>query len=368
MSPVAIQQIATVVPEKFYTQEFGLNFLLKLLGTTERRRTFLTKIYQGSAIHKRHSVIADYDKEPADYEFFPKNPALLPEPDTQARNELYIREANRLAVAAVRALLEKTPSLKKSDITHLITVSCTGFSAPGFDFQIMKALELPAGVHRFHLGFMGCYAAFPAMKLAKDICTAHPAAKVVVVNLELCSLHFQQKFDPDIVIANAIFGDGVSAALISATDSDAPGARIVLHDFFSRCLPKSEGDMAWAIGQHGFDMKLSAYVPKLVDENILPIMEGLFAQAGVARSDIRLWAIHPGGRAILDKLEVTLGLTREDLKIPYDILWEYGNMSSATIMFVLQRFLEDKACGKMFAVGFGPGLTIETGYLEKTAC
>jgi len=367
MPDVSIQQIATVVPEKFYTQEFGLQFLLKLLGTTERRRTFLTKIYQGSAIAKRHSVITDYDRDPADYDFYPKNAALLPEPDTQARNELYIREANRLSLAAVRALLAKLPGLDRGALTHLITVSCTGFSAPGFDFHLVKELQLAPGVHRFHLGFMGCYAAFPALKLAKDICSAHPQAKVLVVNLELCSLHFQQKFDPDIVIANALFADGASAVLVSADPTDAPGPRILLHDFFSRCLPQSEGDMAWAIGQHGFDMKLSAYVPKLVDENILPIMEGLFAQAGVARNDIRLWAVHPGGRAILDKLEKTLGLTPADLTISYDILREYGNMSSATIMFVLQRFLEAEGSGKMFAVGFGPGLTIETALLEKTA-
>ena len=160
---IYIHRIATVVPEKFYTQEFSLMFLLKLLGDTPQKREFLTTIYQRSAIDKRHTVITDYDKDPGEYQFYPKNPALLPEPDSEVRNEVFIREANRLSLAAVTKLLDELPGFDKKRITHLITVSCTGFSAPGFDLHITKELCLSPDINRYHIGFMGCYAAFPAM-------------------------------------------------------------------------------------------------------------------------------------------------------------------------------------------------------------
>jgi predicted naringenin-chalcone synthase len=186
-SPVYIHAIATCVPEHSYTQEFTLDFLLTLQGTTERKRDFLTKIYQGSAIHKRHTVIDDYGKDPADYTFYPQSPDLKPEPSTAVRNDLYIKEADRLSLQAVQALLDKLPGLDKGAITHLITVSCTGFSAPGFDVHLVKKLGLAPSVNRLHIGFMGCYAAFPALRTARDICLADPGAGVIIVNLELCS-------------------------------------------------------------------------------------------------------------------------------------------------------------------------------------
>jgi len=365
---VYIHHIATVVPEKFYTQEFSLAFLLKLMGSTPRKREFLTKLYQNSAIHKRHTVITDYDKDPSEYQFYPKNPAMLPEPSSEARNEIFIREANRLSAAAATKLLDELPGFDKERITHLITVTCTGFSAPGFDLHIVKELNLSPNINRYHLGFMGCFAAFPAMKLARDICLAHPDAKVLIVNTELCSLHFQQKFDLEIVVSNALFADGVSAALISADIEDSHGPKIILRDFYSRYLANSEDKMAWSLGQHGFDMRLSAYVPGLINENILPVMADLFKRADIQQEDIDIWAIHPGGKAILEKLEETLNLAPDDLAMSYQVLWDFGNMSSATIMFVLAKVLEGDRYGKIFSAAFGPGLTLETGYMEKVAC
>ena len=290
---------------------------------------------------------------------------MLPEPSTMERNELFIKESNRLSLIAVKNLFKKFPKGTKEKITHIITVSCTGFSAPGFDFHIVKELGLSPSINRYHIGFMGCYGAFPAMKLARNICLSEKNARVLVVNVELCTVHFQQKFDPDIVIANAIFADGISAALISSTKEDSEGNKLLLNSFFSRYAPDSEEDMAWKIGLYGFDMKLSVYVPKIIETNIMGIMNELFSQAGISMDEIDIWAIHPGGKAILEKLENALDIKKEDLKVSYDILWEYGNMSSSTIMFVLERILSNSKYGKIFAVAFGPGLTIETGYLEK---
>ncbi|MBN2545836.1 MAG: type III polyketide synthase [Spirochaetes bacterium] len=362
---IYLHKISTCVPEHFYTQEFGLNFLLELLGDTEKKRNFLTKVYTGSAINKRHTVINDYGKEPEDYTFYPKNKKMLPEPSTMQRNDLYIKESNRLSLKAVNKLLKELPRGLKNKITHIITISCTGFSAPGFDFYILKKLNLSPDIDRFHIGFMGCYAAFTGMKLARQICLADDNARVLMVNVELCSLHFQQKFEPDIVVANAIFSDGISAALISADQNDSKGEKLVLHSFTSHYIADSEDDMAWKIGLYGFDMKLSYYVPKLIDANIMKILGILLKKAGYKREEIDIWAIHPGGKAILEKLEKTLNLNRLDLKYSYDVLWEYGNMSSSTIMFVLDRIINESIKGKIFAIAFGPGLTVESGLLEK---
>jgi len=311
-------------------------------------------------------VINDYGKNPSEYTFYPKNEKMLPEPSTMQRNDLYIKESNRLSLVAVQNLLKKVSPEVKNKITHIITVSCTGFSAPGFDFHIVKELKLNPSIDRFHIGFMGCYAAFPALKLAKSICDSDSDARVLVVNVELCSLHFQQKFEPDIIVANAIFSDGVSACLVSSNEEDSEGAKFILNSFHSHLIPDSEEDMAWKIGMYGFDMKLSYYVPKLIDANILQIMESLLQKARIKKDDIDVWAIHPGGKAILEKLASTLGLTKEDLSISYEVLWEYGNMSSSTIFFVLEKILERKKAKIIFTAAFGPGLTVETGVMEKT--
>ncbi len=362
---VFLHRIGTSVPETSYTQEFALRFLLDLQGGDERVGRFLRRIYRDTAIGKRHTVIDDYGKDPAEFTFHPPNPSLKPEPSTARRNQRFVREADRLSLAAVRDLLGKLPGFETDRITHLITVSCTGFSAPGFDLHLLKGLPLRTDLQRFHLGFMGCYAAFPALRLARHVCLSEPDARVLVVIVELCTLHFQQKPDPDTMVANALFADGVSAALVSARPEDAAGARLLLHRFASRVLPGSEGQMSWTIGDTGFDMRLSAYVPRLIQENIGPIVEDLFRRAGVRREEIELWAIHPGGRAILERVEQALGLTRDRLQASWDVLREYGNMSSATLLFVLQRILQGRETGKLFAAAFGPGLTIESGYFEK---
>ncbi len=244
-------------------------------------------------------------------------------------------------------------------ITHLITVSCTGFSAPGFDYHLVKEFGLAPSIHRFHIGFMGCFAAFPALKLAQSLVRSCPGAQVMIVDVEACTLHFQKDFQPDVVVANALFADGAAALLVSAE----PGP-LQLHDFRSHIIPGSENDMAWIIGETGFDMKLSSYVPRLIEGNIQAILDRLFAGSDWDRSELKLWAVHPGGRAILDKTAQVLGLTNGELAVSYDVLRQYGNMSSVTIFFVLREILNRGEKGKLFACAFGPGLTVESGFLE----
>ncbi len=361
-----IHAISTGVPKHSYTQEFALGFLLALQGDDKKKRTFLERVYANTGIHKRHTVIGDYGKDPSEYTFYPKSADLCPEPETWYRNDLYIQESNALSEETARRLFQKPGGCNPEEITHLITVSCTGFSVPGFDLHLVKALGFRKSVHRFHIGFMGCYAAFPAMKLARDICLAHGDAKVLIVALELCSLHFQTRFDPEIVVANAIFADGAAAALVTADPEDGSGSSLRLDTFSSFIIDDSEQDMAWRIGQHGFDMRLSAYVPKLIEANIGTVMDALFSEGACSFDDIDLFAIHPGGRAILDKLAAALRLNGEkDLAFSYDVLREFGNMSSATIFFVLGKLLASPVSGRTFAAAFGPGLTVESGILTK---
>ncbi|MBF0205343.1 MAG: type III polyketide synthase [Oligoflexia bacterium] len=364
---VYLHQIATHLPKASFSQETVLKFMLDHFDDTDGKHSFLKKIYNNSAVSKRYSVIEDYDKSPEEYKFFPKNATLKPEPSTFQRNELYILEASRLSIEAVKKLLNELPRLDKNKITHIITVSCTGFSAPGFDFDIIKELGLNLTINRFHLGFMGCFAAFPALKLARNICLSEPDAKVLVVNVELCSLHFQLSSDPDILIANSLFADGITAALISSevNDTIASAPKIVMHDFLSLLIPGSDENMTWKIGETGFKMRLSSYVPQILDQNMNLVMAEFKKKTSIPINDVELWAIHPGGRAILDRLYKTLGSVKEDFSPSYDVLNEYGNMSSATIMFVLARILENNKKGRIFTAAFGPGLTVETGYLEK---
>jgi len=363
---IYLHKIVTVVPEKFYTQEFALDFLLKLVGDSEKKRNLLKKLYKGTQIRKRHTVIDDYDKDPSDYTFYPKNPTLKPEPSTAQRNELYIREAKRLTLKAAEQLFEETPEFDRRTISHVITVSCTGFVAPGLDFFLTRDLGLKPSVHRYNIGFMGCQGAFPGMKLARDICRADPEARVLLVNVELCSVHIQQREEMDIVVSNAIFADGISAALVSTHKEDVKGNKYRLDNFATSFASNTEEDMAWKIGDNGFLMKLSVYVPQIVKDNIKPLMDSLFEESGIKQDEIDIWAIHPGGRSILERAEEALGLTKEDLDASYRIMEEYGNMSSTTIMFVLEDILKDtKKKGKVFSAAFGPGITVEVGLMEK---
>lgn len=356
----------TTVPEKYYTQDFALKYLLRLIRGNEEVETFLKKIYKATGIYKRHTVIADYDKDPSEHIFYPKNSSLTPEPSTTQRNDLYIKESKRLSLIAGQKLFQGMPEFDKSKITHLITVSCTGVYTPGFDFFLARDLQLDPGVHRFHIGFMGCHGAFPALKLAKNICLSEPEARVLIVNVEICSIHFQQAFELDIMVANAIFADGVSAALVSPHKDDVKGSKFILHNFVSRYTEGSEDDMGWTIGDHGFVMNLSVNVPRVLNNNIRPIAEELFKKAGITKDEIEIWAIHPGGKAILEKVEQALQLTPDDLDASYHIMREYGNMSSATIMFVFEHILNSPAKkGLIFSATFGPGLTIESGLMEK---
>ena len=363
---VYLHSIATVVPEKSYTQKFALKYMKKIVADTTYKKVFLNKVYKGTGILKRHTVIDDYGKDPSDFTFYPKNKTLRPEPTTKQRTDLFAKESLRLGKQAVEKLFNSNPKFDKSKISHVITVSCTGFDAPGLDYYIVRDFELNPKIDRYILGFMGCQAAINALKLAKDLCQSNPEARVLIVNVELCSVHLQQPWNTHQVIANAIFADGISAALVSSVEDDCEGRKFVLHDFATDIVTGTEEDMTWNIGDTGFGMKLTLNVPRVVQANIVSILGELLENAKKTKEDIKIWAIHPGGKTILTKSAEALELTPEDLDASYHIMHEYGNMSSATIMFVLEHILNDENKeGLTFTTSFGPGMTIEAALMEK---
>jgi predicted naringenin-chalcone synthase len=213
---------------------------------------------------------------------------------------------------------------------------------------------------------MGCYAAFPALRMAAQFCEANPKAVVLVMCLELCSLHMQSNAHQDTILANSLFADGAAAAIVSARtpSADQPGYRL---DGFMSSLVSGEADMAWDIGDQGFNIVLSSYVPDIIQSSLCPILEEVFQQKGLLLEDIDAWAVHPGGRAILDKVEQSLSLPKTALEVSRKVLRDYGNMSSATVLFVLKHMLDDAAKEDALtcAIAFGPGLTVETALLTK---
>jgi predicted naringenin-chalcone synthase len=272
-------------------------------------------------------------------------------PSTAARMARYEPAALALAGQAIAAL---DIAHERSAITHLIVASCTGFTAPGLDFQIMRQATLRDSVERTIVGFMGCFAAVNALKLASHIVRSEPSAKVLVVNVELSSLHLQEDWRIEKLLSFLLFGDGASACLVSA-DPDG----LALGSFRAAVIPNSDGLITWQIGDHGFVMHLSGQVPGRIRRWLPQHGAPLLRDRTV--SDIALWAVHAGGRSILDAVQQALALRPDALQFSRDVLRDFGNMSSATLIFVLQRILRDAAStGEGMAMAFGPGLTVET--------
>lgn len=373
---VALRGLSTVVPPTVLVQPEVRDVFAAQPGLNRLGQRIITTSFDVSGIQTRHTVLSELsrDAHPDDPVFFDIDSGELLFPGTKARNELYAEHATGLYVAAGRVAIDATPGVEASEVTHVITVSCTGFYAPGPDFMIARELGLDEGVQRYHLGFMGCYASIPALRLAAQLCDADASAVVLVVSVELCTLHLRSSNDPDTIVASSLFADGAGAAIVTARQPE-PGERaFALDRFATRITPTGEGDMAWKIGDHGFEMVLSNAVPAIIDEHITGALEPLFAHdAALAEAldtdasgrAIEHWAIHPGGRSILDKVEARLALSEAQLVPARDTLRDFGNMSSATVLFVLRRILDgDAAHGeRVAAMAFGPGLTVESALM-----
>ena len=327
------------------------------LDSQERRK--LDFLYRKSGIDSRHSVLDDFQKEEVtDFTFFPKNKELHPFPGTAARMQVFEEKGPELAEQAVRSALQQA-KVEANSLTHLILISCTGMVAPGLELDLMRRLGIPSSVERYCIHFMGCYAAFTGLRLADQLVKANPQARVLVVSVELCTLHFQKEYTEDNLLANSLFGDGAAAALVMQSEKG-----LLIKNYFSEVLWEGEKDMAWKIGDFGFEMRLSQYIPSLLNQGIRRLRD-LF-EAKFNFSKVRHVAIHPGGKQILIQVQEAFGLSPEVNRHALEVLRTCGNMSSASILFVLERMLQDSSIqGDILALGFGPGLTLETTHYVK---
>ncbi|MDQ3459258.1 MAG: type III polyketide synthase [Deinococcota bacterium] len=369
---VFIHHIETAVPETAYEQTFIRDVMKAHLGSERKVERLIHRVYAQSGIHKRHSVIRDFSERAPAGLFYDGAQGRLKAPTTGERNGLYSAASRPLYSCLARKAVAHCPGVAAADITHVITVSCTGFFAPGPDYFIVRDLGLSPATQRFHLGFMGCYAAFPALNMARAFCEADPEATVLVVCLELCTLHLQLTQNLDAIIATSVFADGGAVAVVSARSPQEPERALKVERLATTLTPRGEEDMAWTIGDSGFTMVLSSYVPEILGASIAGVLEPLLEGGGlgdnIALGDIDHWAVHPGGRSILDKVQKSLALTDADLAPSRKTLQDYGNMSSATILFVLREVMDKPPVGgdeTLCAMAFGPGLTVESGLFSK---
>jgi len=362
---VYIHHIATRLPQFAYPQAYTRELMKERVGDQRETKAILHRIYSQSGIEQRYSVLPDFVEGTTDGFLFMKNGVFNPEPSTGSRNAVYTQEARKMFSAVARDVIEQS-GLGVSDITHVITVSCTGFYAPGPDYTVVMDLGLALNTPRIHVGFMGCYAAFPALRMAKSFCEADPNARVLVISVELCSLHLQFSYQVDAMLGASVFADGASAAIVSAHEpSNSPALRI--DQLQTMLAPEGEADMAWTIGDNGFDMVLTSYVPKILEMRAEETIQPLLDASGISKEDIDIWAVHPGGRAIIDKVRDGMSLDESKLEYSRKVLSEVGNLSSATILFVLKSILDANLSNdqSLVAMAFGPGLTIESAVMKR---
>lgn len=371
---VYVRSLETAVPPTVLIQTEARDVFAAQPGLTRLGSRLVSTCFDSAAIDTRYTAVQELtmDSRAENPQFFDPATGLLRSPSTKSRNDLFAREATKLFIEAASAAVSKCAGIDPLDITHLITVSCTGFYNPGPDYKIVRALGLNPAVQRYHLGFMGCYAAFPALRAAKSFCEADPEAVVLVVCAELCSLHVRTSNDPDTIMGSALFADGAAAAVVTAREVPESTALLQLDHFETVLTPVGEDSMAWNIGDEGFEMVLGNYVPHIIDDHIVGALEPLLARDSSLRElpyrDITHWAIHPGGRSILDKVQSRLDLADEQLVPARETLRNFGNMSSATVLFVLKHILDlppQDGDERICAMAFGPGLTVETGLFTK---
>lgn len=354
-----IKSIGTAVPEFKHEQSEIFHFMSRIYAFNEKERRTLKFLYHQSGISNRYSVLSDYSRGPAGWTFYPPAENLEPFPSLEQRMKVFNQRAPGLSAAAIRNCLENHMDVQ--DITHLITVTCTGLSAPGLDLQLMEILGLPKNIFRTSVNFMGCYAAIHALKLADSLCHSDPSARILIVCTELCTLHFQQKATTDNITSSLLFGDGSAAVLVTGDGDKTPGFPLI--GFYGEVMPRGKQDMSWELSSTGFAMTLSGYVPLLIEEDFEKLVNQALLKNNIPRDEITHWSIHPGGRKILEAIEKSLSLPKEKLDPSYKVLNNYGNMSSPTILFVLKDILSglDKSKKqRVLGAAFGPGLTMET--------
>lgn len=335
------------------------------VDSTQARK--VNALYRRTGISHRGSVLLEEDpggKEIVN-DFYPPAQSLEDRgPTTRSRNDRYGAEAPVLAAEAAAEALRRS-HVAAEEITHLVTVSCTGFNAPGIDIALIDQLGLPPTTERVQVGFMGCHGAINGLRAARGLVANSDRARVLMSSIELCSLHYQYGHDSDQIVSNALFADG-SAAIVMAAGSGGNGAPRPgnLQATGSCLVPESRDAMTWRIGDHGYEMTLSAQVPGLIQDHLESYLSKWLKDQGESIDSIGGWAVHPGGARILSAVDSALDLDSEALSVSRAVLADHGNMSSATMLFILDRFASIGKPKPWLMLGFGPGLEIEVALIR----
>ncbi|MGB0760289.1 MAG: type III polyketide synthase [Rubripirellula sp.] len=372
-----ITGIGTSVPKYQATSTASANFAAKISCVTSGESRKVKALYRRTGIQQRGSVLLEETavSDIVNGFYAPAETTQDRGPGTKLRNDRYRTEAPILAKQAATAALDSS-GLMSEEITHLITVSCTGFNAPGIDIALIDELGLPLTTQRIQVGFMGCHAAVNGLRAANGIVAADKEAKVLMCCVELCSLHYQYGMVTDHIVSNALFADGSAAIVLEHHDPEANLSSVdsstnALGSAFgsvvatgSFLVPKSRDAMTWCIGDHGYQMTLSAKVPHLIEEHLADYLGDFLEQHGESLRSIGGWAVHPGGSRILSAVEKALSLPDDALATSRSVLADHGNMSSATMLFILEKFAASNRPKPWLMLGFGPGLEIEVSLIR----
>lgn len=363
-----IDSIGTATPRYALKLEDRHRVAELYVNGDDRDRWFVPIIVEKSTVERRYCVLMHTEEgDIAERQSF--FPSVLDDPNekgpsTAERMIAYEACAADLAQIACEDAFAKS-IVESSSITHLVTASCTGLTAPGFDLELIDRLRLSPSVQRTHLGFMGCHAGLNCLRVANAYTKADPQAKVLVCTTELCTLHYQYVGENDQKIANALFGDGAGAAIVLGRSAaqEAPQSEFdstwQIAGTGSFVIPQTSEMMSWRIRDNGFTMGLSEQIPETIKQNVPGWFDQWLADFHLTKKDIKSWAVHPGGPQILNAFEQAMDLPHDSLDIPREILKNHGNMSSATIFFVMKKLLNQASKLPCVAVGFGPGITLE---------
>jgi predicted naringenin-chalcone synthase len=364
---LAIVGLGTALPRFPFSQKDAAGVISSFFCQTEEQRRLLPVLFRRAGVRRRHSVLAERSAEEGPIQTFysPSSGSEDGGPSTSRRMEVYRRESIPLACEAAQQAFNQT-DVKPADLTNVITVSCTGFTAPGLDVALIKRFGLKPTISRLHVGFMGCHGVFNALQVASAIAAPNSHARILICAVELSSLHLHYGWDPDSIVPHALFADGAAALVctssrhIAASGASDRSGDDWNSDTFGSCLfPDSEHAMTWNIGDHGFVMTLSADVPDMISRNLRPWLEGWLLRNDLHIGDVKSWAIHPGGPRILTAVRDCLGLDDNAIADSQCVLADHGNMSSPTVLFILERLRGRNASRPCVALSFGPGLIAE---------
>jgi alkylresorcinol/alkylpyrone synthase len=358
---VRLLSVGVATPANLIKQDEALSLAQRICCVDNRQRRFAKALYEHSAVESRYGILPLTEAD----RWAPHGPlnadgSANRGPSTEVRMEYYREHALPLAHRAAQLAMEKS-SCPAAALTHVVTASCTGFTAPGVDLGLIGSLGLTPTTQRINVGYMGCHGAINALRVAHGLSHVDVRNRILVCAVELCTIHYAFHWSNERMLGNALFADGAGAAILGADEAPSADANTGwrLAATGSYLFPGTADAMTWSIGNHGFAMTISTELPSLIQANLGVWLSNWLDRNGLAVSDVRSWAVHPGGPRIVEAVDAAMGLRREQTAVSREILASHGNMSSATVLFIIEALLARQAEPPCVVLGFGPGLVAE---------